>query len=102
MLIHRSPAWLSSKRHNKQLTETDTYNQWTEVGDPCGCMRERLEEVEEEDGPTGIPAVSTKPNPQDLSHTEPSTKQHTLAGRRSLTHIQQKTAMSGLSERRCT
>ena len=39
---------------------------------------------------------------QDLSDNETPTKQHTLAGRRPPTHIQQRIASSGLSGRRYT
>jgi hypothetical protein len=35
-----------------------TPNQLTEVRDPCGWTRERLEEAEEEGNSIGIPAVS--------------------------------------------
>ena len=79
-----------------------TPNQWTEAGDPCGLIREKLEEDEEEGDPIGRPAISTNLDPQDLSDTEPPTKQHTPADMRPTTHIQQRTAGSGLSERRCT
>ena len=41
---------------------------------------ERLEEAEEEGDPIGRPGVSTNPDPQDLSDTEPPTRQDTLAG----------------------
>jgi hypothetical protein len=40
-------------------------NQWTAAADPCGWVREKLEEVEEEGDPIGGPAVSI--NPRDLS-----------------------------------
>jgi hypothetical protein len=50
----------------------------------------------------GRPAVSTNLDPQDLSDTEPPTRQHTLADMRPPTHIQKRTVWSGLSERRCT
>ena len=60
-----------------------------------------MEEAEEESDPMGRPAVSTNLDPGDLSDTEASTSQHTLAGSRSLTHIQQRTAWSGLNERIC-
>jgi hypothetical protein len=34
--------------------DADTYtNQWTEVKDPCGWIRKRLKQVEEEDDPIG-------------------------------------------------
>jgi len=34
-------------------------NQWTEVGDPCGWIGEKLEEVEEDSEPMGRPAQLT-------------------------------------------
>jgi hypothetical protein len=40
-----------------------TSNQWPEVADTCGWIRERLEEVEKDGDPIGRPAVSTKPRP---------------------------------------
>ena len=55
-------------------------------GIPCGWIKERLEEVEEEGDPIGRPAVSTNLDPRDLSDTEPPTRQHTLAGLRPQTH----------------
>ena len=79
-----------------------TPNQWTEAADPSGSMREKLEEAEEEGNPIGRPAVSTNLDHRDDSDTEPPTRQHTLAGMRLPTHIQQRTARSGLNERRCT
>jgi hypothetical protein len=42
---------------------------------------EKLEEAEKDD-PMGIPAVSTNLDLRDLSDTEPSTRQHTLADMR--------------------
>jgi hypothetical protein len=54
----------------------------------------------EEGDPIGRPAVSINPDPGDLSDTE-LTMQHTVADMRPPTHIQQRTAWSGLSER-CT
>jgi hypothetical protein len=42
-------------------------NQGTEVSDPCGIIRGRLEEDEEEGNPVGGPAVSINLDPQDLS-----------------------------------
>jgi hypothetical protein len=35
-----------------------TPNQWTEAADPCGWIREKLEEAEEKNDPVGGPAVS--------------------------------------------
>jgi hypothetical protein len=40
-----------------------TSNQRTEVQDPCGCIKERLEEAEEEGNPIVRPSVSTDPEP---------------------------------------
>jgi hypothetical protein len=30
-----------------------THNQWTEIGEPCGWIKENLREEEEEDDPLG-------------------------------------------------
>ena len=67
--------------------------------DPCGLIRERLEEAEEKGRPMGRPAVSTNLDPRDLSDTEPLNRQHIPVDIRPLTHTQQKTAWPGLSER---
>ena len=48
---------------------------------------ERLEEAEEEGDPIGRPAVSTNMDLQDLSDTEPPTRQHIPADMRPPTHI---------------
>ena len=71
-----------------------TPNQWTEAGDPCGLIREKLEEDEEEGDPIGRPAISTNLDPQDLSDTKPPTRQHIGAVLKPLTQIQQRTARS--------
>lgn len=66
----RSLPWLSSKDSNKQLTDTDAvllHNQGTEVGDCCGWIRERQEEVEEKGNPIGRRTVSPNLEPWDLS-----------------------------------
>jgi hypothetical protein len=105
MLINRSLAWLPSERPNKQLRESDAdiytqpmdRSQW-----PCGWIREKLEEAEEEGDPIGRPAVSTNLDPQDCSNTEPPTRRHTPSDMRPPTHIQQRTARSGFNERRCS
>jgi hypothetical protein len=39
------------------------HNQLTEAADPCGWIRERLEEAEEEGNPVGGPAVSINLDP---------------------------------------
>jgi hypothetical protein len=59
----------------KSLTQTFTSNQWTETADPCGWVRVKLEEAEEESNPAGRPAVSTKLDPRDLSDTGPPNRQ---------------------------
>ena len=69
---------------------------------PCGSIREKLEEAEEEGNPVRRPAVSTNLDPRGLSDTELPTRQHTLADIRPLTHMQHRTAWFGLSEKRCT
>jgi hypothetical protein len=43
-------------------------NQWTEAAEPCGWIREKLEEAEEEGNPVGEPAVSINLDPWDLSN----------------------------------
>ena len=77
------------------------FNQWTEAGNPCGWIWENLGDEEMYD-PLGGPAVSINLNLWDLSDTGPPTMQHTLAYMRPPTHIQQRTARSGFSQRRCT
>jgi hypothetical protein len=76
-------------------------NQWTEAADPCDLIREKLEEAEKEDDPVGGPAVSISLDPelsQTLDHQPGSINQLM----RPPTHIQQRTAGSGFSQRRCT
>jgi hypothetical protein len=58
-------------------------NQWTEVPDLCGWIREKLEEAEEEQDPVGEPTVSINLDPQNLSDTWSPTRQHTQADIRS-------------------
>jgi hypothetical protein len=69
-----------------------TPNQWTEAGDPCSWIKEKLEEAEEEGNPIGRPAVSINLDPQDLSDIELPTRQHIPADVRLPTHKQQRTA----------
>ena len=62
VLTNRNLSWLPAERPNKKLKESMqifTSNQWTEAGDPCGWIREKLEVAKEEDDPIGRPAVST-------------------------------------------
>jgi len=49
-------------------------NHWTEVGDPYGWIRGRVEETERESDLIGRPAVSTNPDPRELWDTEPPTR----------------------------
>jgi hypothetical protein len=104
VLTQRGLSWLLSEKPNKQLKESDAdiYTQWIEAADPCGWIREKLEEAEEEGDPIGRPAVSINLDLWDLSDTGPPNRQHTPADMRPPTHIQQRTARSGLSQRRCT
>jgi hypothetical protein len=53
--------------------------QCTEIGDPCGWIRKKPEEAEEEGDFTERPAVSTNLDTWDLSNTEPPIRQHTPA-----------------------
>ena len=64
-----------------------TPNQWTEAGDACGWIREKLEEGEEEGDPVLEPAVSFKLDPPNLSDTGSPTRQNTPADMRPLTYI---------------
>jgi hypothetical protein len=58
--------------------QISTPNQSTEAADPCGWIREKLEETEEEGSPVGGPAVSINLYPeisQTLSHQPDSIHQ---------------------------
>lgn len=59
-------------------------------------------EAEEDGNPTGRPAVSTKLDPQDLSHTEPPTRWHIPPDMRPRRHAHQSKAWSGPSQGRYT
>ena len=63
----------------------------TEATDFYGWTEEKLEEAGEEGSPMGRPAVLTNLDPQDLSDTEPPTRQHIPADMSPLTHVQQRT-----------
>ena len=56
-----------------------TCNQWTEAGNPCGWIREKLEEAEEEELKEEDQQSQITWTSQDLSDTEPPTRQHTPA-----------------------
>jgi hypothetical protein len=103
VLTNRGLSWLPSKGPTsswKNQMKIFTRNQWTEAGDPSGWIREKLEEAEKVGNSVGGPAVSTNLEPQNLSDTGPPTSQHTSADMRTPTHIQQKIARSGFSQRR--
>lgn len=59
-----------------------TANHWTEVRDPYGRVRGRIEGAEGDGNPIGRPTVSTNLDPWELPETEPPTKEHTWAGPR--------------------
>jgi hypothetical protein len=48
-----------------------TPNHWTEVRDPYGWTKRKIEEAEGESIPIGRPEVSTYPGPKELPETEP-------------------------------
>jgi len=52
-------------------------NQWTEDAEPCGWIKEKLEEAKKKGNPLGRPAVSINLDPQDLSNTGTPSMQHT-------------------------
>jgi hypothetical protein len=78
VLTNRSLAWLPSKRPNKQLKESDT-GIFTQPMDrslwPCGLIRKKVEEAEEEEGESNRKnsSLSTNLDPQ-LSDTKPPTR----------------------------
>ena len=61
-------------------------NQWTEAADPCGWIREKEKEAEDECGPVGGQAVSINLELWDLSNSGPPTRQQTQADMRPPTH----------------
>ena len=98
VLTDRSLAWLPFKRPNKQLTETDTdtpnKNVLTTVvewGRGWKKLRKRVTPKEDQQSQLTWP-------PRSLRHW-PTNWQHTRSGSRTLTHIQQRTSWSCLSER---
>ena len=61
----------------------------------------RIEGAEGDDGSIGRPSISTNLDTWKLPETEPPTRKHTWVGLRAQEHIQQSTAWSGPSGRRC-
>ena len=105
MLTKWGLLWLypnDPKSNWKSQVQIFAPNQWTEAADPSGSMREKLEEAEEEGNPVWGQAVSFNLDLQDLSDTEPPIRQNIQADMMPQTHIQQRTARSGFSQRRCT
>ena len=72
---------------------------WTEVRDPNGRIRGKIEGAEGDGNPIGRPTVSANLDPWELPETKPPTKEHTWAGPRPLTLMKQRTALSDLSGR---
>ena len=64
-----------------------TVNQWTEVGDPYGRVRGRIEGAEGDGNSIGRPTVLTNSDAWELPETNLSTKEHTWAIPRPLTHM---------------
>jgi hypothetical protein len=101
----RELSWLPPKDPTsswKNQMQILAPNQWTEAADPCGWIRENLGEAEDEGDPVGGLVDSINLDPRHLSDTLTPTRQHTTAGMRLPTHIQQRTAGCGFSQRRCT
>ena len=88
MLANRNLAWLSSVRLYQQLRQMQilTTKHWTEVGNPNGRVRGRIEGAEGDGNPIGRPTVSTNLDLWELSETEPPTKEH-IQARLSPLHI---------------
>jgi len=80
---------------------TLTAKHWTEVGDPHGRVRGRIEGTEGDGNPIGRPTVSTNPDSWELPETNSPTI-HGQTGPRLLVHMWQRTALSALSGRGCT
>jgi hypothetical protein len=76
-----------------------TGKHWTELVDPYGRVRERIEGNEGDGNPIEILTVSTNLNPSELPETKLPTKEHTQAGPRPLVYMQHRTALSGVSEK---
>jgi hypothetical protein len=64
-----------------------TANHWTEVGDPHGRVRGRIEGIEGDGNPIGRTTMSIKSDPWELPETKPQTKEHIWAGPRPSTHL---------------
>ena len=69
---------------------------WTELVGPYGRVSGRFTGPDSDGNPTGKPTVSINLDPWELPETELPTKEHTIRSLRSLVHMQQWTALSGL------
>jgi hypothetical protein len=78
-----------------------TAKHWTEVWDPYGRDRGRIEGAEGDGNHIGRPTVSSNLDPWELPETEPPTKDPTWTVLKPLTHMKQD-CLSGLSRRECT
>jgi hypothetical protein len=56
-----------------------THDQWTEAGDTCSSIKEKLKEAEEESNPVRGPAISINLDPRDFLETGSPTRKHTPA-----------------------
>jgi hypothetical protein len=77
-------------------------NYWTEPRDSFGRARRRTEGAEGDCNPMRRTTISTNQTPSELPGTKPPTKEHTWAVPWLQIHMQQRTAFSGLSRKRCT
>jgi hypothetical protein len=105
VLTKRDLSWPHSQRPIsswKSQMQIFAPNQWTEDSDTCGWIMGKLTEAEEEGIPVGGAVDRVNLYPWDLLDTWQRTRQHTSADIRPLTHIQQRTARSGFSQRRHT
>ena len=75
-------------------------NYSSKVGDPYERVRGRTEGAEGDGNPIGR-TISTNPDSWELQETKPPTKEHKWVGLRPQAHMQQRTALSGLSGREC-
>jgi hypothetical protein len=93
-------VWLTSERLYQQVTETDVHP-YTQLLDwspaAYGWIRQRTEEAEWVCNPIKRPEVSINLDLRRISETEPSIRQDTWTGIRSLALVEHRTAWCGLS-----
>jgi hypothetical protein len=80
-----------------------TANHWTEVRDPNGRVRGRIEGAEGDGNPIGRPTVTTNLDPWEVPEINSPTKEHTQAGPSNSPPPapRQGTTLFGLSGRGC-